>query len=87
MIEEVDDVLASFFACAVPLRTSAVGGSTRWISPSSFEVGTPGFAATSIASSLPFLLEERLRGGEVEDGERRAADRGDAPSLTMPTIR
>ena len=53
-----------------PVRACAVGGRIARICCSSSASDTPGFAATAISSSLPALVEELLRGRQVED--RRA---------------
>ena len=57
--------------CA-PARSAA--GPAR-SAASSCSVETPGFAATRDLVELAALVEEPLRGREVEAGERRAADR------------
>ena len=67
--------LASVSAWPSPLRTCVCWRQDRRGSGASSAASpTPGFLATRIWSSLPFLLEQALRGREVEAGERRAAD-------------
>ena len=72
------------FAWSEPVRTCVFGGSTFWISATSFEPETPGLAATSIWSSWFSLVEERLRGREVEDRQRRARERALAAEANDP---
>ena len=43
----------SSFTCAFASRTTAVGGSSGWISPISFSVETPGLDRIRITSSCP----------------------------------
>ena len=64
-----------------PVRTCAAGGRSGRISASSCAAWTPGFAATSIESSLPALPNSFCAVGEVEDRDRRAAERRDAAEL------
>ena len=64
--------------------TCASGGRIASICATSCASVTSGFAATAISSSCPDLLEEPLRGREVEAGERRAADREPRAELDDP---
>ena len=75
---------ASSVACASPVRTCVPGGRIFWISAVSCSGVTPGFAFARIWSSLPTLVEERLRRRQVEAGERRAAEARRAAELDEP---
>ena len=68
---------ASSLACASPTRTCARRGQDLLDLRDELLVVTPGLAATRDLVELARLVEQPLRGREVEAGERRAADRRD----------
>ena len=66
---------ASSAACAVPVRTWAVGGRIDWIWLEQLASVDAGLARDRDLVEPPVLLEERLRRRQVEAGQRRAAER------------
>ena len=82
--------LVSFVACfasACAVRTCAVGGRIGWISFTSCAGVTSGLRRDVDRVELALLVEDPLRGREVEDRHRRAAERRDAAELHDPDDR
>ena len=69
--------MLSAAACAVALLTCVVAGQQRLDLPDQFRLGDARFGADPDQVELAALVEQALRGREVEDGDRRAADRVD----------
>ena len=72
---------ASSAACSELDSTCASGGRTFSIDSISCSVETPGLRGDRDLVELAGLVEQPLRGLEVEAGERGAADRGDRAEL------
>ncbi len=79
--------LDACFACAWPVRTSAVGGRIGRISLTSSCGETPGFAAMPIESRRPILLNSRCAVGRSKMESVPPPSELRPPNLTRPTIR
>ena len=71
----------SSWASAAPERTWASAGRIGWISSMSCSGVVPSVPATEIASTWPSRSRSFCAVGEVEDGERRRAERVDVAEL------
>ena len=79
----VNSLMSSLSSCASACSGAhlGVGGRIGWISSTSCSGVVPSCSGDRDRVDLPFAVEELLRRRQVEDGERRGADRVDVAEL------